>query len=171
MQNIKEVFLKAIKTEQDGIEFYAKAEKQTRHPLGKKMFSSFIADEKTHLRILKNLTEEMLSAEDRGYLKEKGPKAKLRTAFQESTSRAEKVTETNPDDIQALQIAMNMESEGYKYYTNAAKQATDPDIKALLSRLAKDENDHFEILQNTLFLLEKSGNWFLWEEKGLLDGG
>ena len=170
MENLKEALETAMRMEKEGIEFYSKAGKQTTHPMGKQMFLSFVEDEKEHLRILKNLAAEILSKEDLAYLQTKGPKGRLKTAFQQNKSEVKEALASNPDDIQALKIAINMETEGYKYYKETAAQTSDADIKALLLRLGKDENDHFEILQNTLTFLVSSGDWFLWEERGLLDG-
>jgi hypothetical protein len=40
-----------------------------------------------------------------------------------------------------------------------------------LKRLVEEEKEHLQLLQNTHSYLKNSGDWFLWEEKGLLDGG
>ena len=75
------------------------------------------------------------------------------------------------DEIEALKIGMEMETRGYKLYKEAAREAGTTEERKLLERLASEENQHYTMLQNTHTYLEHTGEWFIWEERGLLDGG
>ncbi|GAG57428.1 unnamed protein product, partial [marine sediment metagenome] len=77
----------------------------------------------------------------------------------------------NPDELEALKIGIDMELESIKFYQTALEKSKDNHQKAFLRRLVEEEKEHHQLLQNTHSYLKNSGDWFLWEEKGLLDGG
>lgn len=64
-----------------------------------------------------------------------------------------------------------VEDESVNFYEDCLKKIADKRAKLLLERLVMEEREHYRILQNTCSFLEDSGEWFLWEEKGILDGG
>ncbi len=77
----------------------------------------------------------------------------------------------NPDEMEVLRIGMDMELESIKFYQTALEKSKDDHQKAFLVRLVEEEKEHHQLLQNTHSYLKNSEDWFLWEEKGLLDGG
>ena len=50
-------------------------------------------------------------------------------------------------------------------------KTADPGARKVLEFLAKEEEKHFEVLQNMQRYLSDPKNWFLEQEQGLLDGG
>ena len=158
---MNEALALAIQTEQDGIAYYTAAAERTADTMGKKMFMSLVADEKRHLAILKKLScEEDVCIDDLGSVM---PKERLRTIFSEAgTSSADLPAEAG--DLEALRLAMEMERKGYEQYRRAAVDAKDPDVARIYERLASEENEHWEILQDTLSYLEDTGNWYMWAE-------
>jgi rubrerythrin len=66
---------------------------------------------------------------------------------------------------------MGKETESYKLYNEAAKDSTDPKVKAMFERMAKEENQHYEILEQTRYYLKEYSNWSIWEEGGPIEGG
>ncbi|KKL88679.1 hypothetical protein LCGC14_1922270 [marine sediment metagenome] len=77
----------------------------------------------------------------------------------------------NPDELEALKIGMDMELESVEFYQTALEKSEDNLQKAFLRRLVEEEKEHLQLLQNTHSYLKNSGDWFLWEEKALLNGG
>jgi len=77
----------------------------------------------------------------------------------------------NSDELEALKIGMDMESKSVEFYQGALEKTQDSHQKAFFNRLIDEEKEHYELLQNTRSYLKDSGEWFLWEEKALLDGG
>ncbi|NQU67358.1 MAG: hypothetical protein HQ510_05390 [Candidatus Marinimicrobia bacterium] len=49
-----------------------------------------------------------------------------------------------------LEFAMKEEQDAYKYYTEAASQIADEDMKKFLIHLAKMEIDHYNVLKKKL---------------------
>ncbi len=162
----------AIKMEVDGMAFYAEAAKNTTDPLGKKMFESFVEDERRHLQALENIFKGVSYMTFDEMFQNRSPNKTIHTIFSNAKKEMEKPqAQANPDDIKALVMAMKMEKEGYDYYIDISKNSENEDIRKLFTVLAKEENEHFTLLQNSHTFLTDTGNWYLWEEMGGLDGG
>lgn len=170
MNNFFKVIRTAIRMEGDGIDFYHKAVEKTSHPFGKKMFLSFIEDEKRHLNALRQILADLRFSDFDRFFGEK-PRQKIENIFREVKNEIKERIATNPDELEALKIGMDMELESVEFYQTALEKSEDNHQKAFLRRLIEEEKEHFQLLQNTHSYLKDSGDWFLWEEKGLLDGG
>jgi len=171
MNNLSKAIKTAIKMEEDGIDFYQKAARKCSHPFGSKMFLSFAEDEKRHLAVLKDiLTDLKLSGSNR-FFEEKPPRERIKTIFQDLKNEIKERIAANPDELEALKIGMDMESKSVEFYQDALEKAEDSPLKRFFRRVIEEEKQHYQLLQNTHSYLEDSGEWFLWEERGLLDGG
>lgn len=159
----------AIKLETDGMKFYREASEKSSHPFGKKMFLSFVEDEKRHITILKELFGDTKAWKEA--TKGPGPQEKVKTIFTEVSDEIQERIAADPDDIEAIKIALDFEKEGYDFYQKFARETSDPDEKEVFERLGYEESQHFTILQNMYQYLEDTGHWFCHEERGLLDGG
>jgi rubrerythrin len=155
----------AIKMEQKAIAFYNDAAEKTDHPFGKRMFLSFVDDEKDHLCMLRDLAEKEQVA-----FKINEPKKDIRTIFDElKDEMIDKISATT-DEIGAIRVAMDMEKEGFHYYEKIASESPDERERALFERLAHEEEQHFRLLENTFEYLNDTGNWFMWEEYSIVEG-
>ncbi len=170
-EKISQILNTAIQMETEGIEFYHNLSKKASHPFGKKMFLSFAEDEKLHLAVLKDIARELEIPDIDDVFKKGTPEERGRTIFQEGRKDRKEKISAHPDEIQALEIAMEMEREGYELYKGRAEKTLDSKERALFQRLALEENEHFKILQNTHSYLKNPREWFLWEEKAIIDGG
>ena len=164
----------ALKMEQDSIDFYADAAHKAGIELGRSMFESLVKDERRHLQALQRLikdvdpaapVEEILSARGRSF------KSEISTVFSEARSQISERIPAGADDLEALKVAMDLEKKGYAHYGEVAEKADNETVKNVYLMLQKEEDEHFSFLQNTYQYLDSSGDWFLWEEQGLLDGG
>jgi len=164
----------AVKMEEDSIDFYAEAARKAGNALGRSMFESLTRDEHRHLEALQRLVkdiaptapvEEILSARGRSF------KSQISTVFSEAREQIGERIPAGADDLEALKLAMDLEKKGYAYYGEVAQKADNETVKNVYLMLQSEEDEHFSFLQNTYQYLESSGDWFLWEEQGLLDGG
>lgn len=155
----------AIKMEQEAVDFYTQCAEKTHNPIGKKMFLSIAEDEKHHIACAMHVENkrEFTPAETR-------PIHDMKKIFEQNkTSMMERVSSTT-DEVQALEMAMKMEEAAIHFYQNAASQTSDPAEKAFFECLIRDEEEHFAIFQNTHSFLSDTGNWFMWEERGIVEG-
>ncbi|KAB2831811.1 MAG: ferritin family protein [Candidatus Dadabacteria bacterium] len=156
----------AIRMETDAIKFYREASEKVQNTVGKKMFLSIMEDEKRHLdmlrEIFKGLEITVLNV---------SPMKNIRTIFEEfKEEMMNRVTATN-DELESFRIAMTMEKEGMEFYRKQAKEAVSPKEQALFERLVKEEEEHHAVFANTYSFLKDTGNWYLWEEHSIVDGG
>lgn len=162
----------AMKMEVDGISYYTECAEKTNNPLGKKMFLSLVEDEKRHLKALETLFKEVDYTTMLKLLQESSPENKITTVFSHDDKETTvALNNVDPDDIKALETAMQMEKSGYDYYCELAEREGNEDGKKLYELLAREENGHYTLLSNTHTYLNDTGNWFLWGEEGMIDGG
>ena len=50
--------------------------------------------------------------------------------------------------IDALEVSLSIERQGFIFYDKAAKSATDPRVRDVFLYLANEENEHIQSLQN-----------------------
>ncbi len=156
----------AIKMETDAISFYKEAAEKAQHPVGKKMFLSIADDEKRHLQILESIFKGVDIT-----MKDVNPMQNIQSIFERhKDDMAERVPAT-ANEMDALKVAMDMEKEGIEFYKKAAAEATSEKEKALFERLVKEEEKHYQVFANTYFFMSDTGNWFMWEEHSIVDGG
>jgi rubrerythrin len=156
----------AIKMETDAMTFYRKAVGRTSHPLGKRLFEGFVADELRHLKMLQdimnNLNIDVASVH---------PKQDIKTVFSELKDQMMERVNATTDEIEAVKVALDFEKAGYRFYEQAALEAEDEKEKKLFEVLTVEEQRHYETLENTSRFLEDTGDWFMWDEHGMLEGG
>jgi rubrerythrin len=156
----------AIKMEKDAIDFYKEAAEKTTHPVGKKMFLSITEDEKRHLQMLSQIFKEVGVKID-----EVSPMKNMKTVFASmKDSMMQKIAATR-DELEAFKIAMQMEKEGIEFYRKTEAGVQKEKEKALFARLIKEEEQHYAIFSNTYNFMIDTGNWFMWEEHGIVEGG
>lgn len=155
----------AIKMETDAMKFYREAIGKTGHPLGKRIFEGFVVDELRHLRMLQdimnNLDIEVTVVH---------PKQDIKTVFSELKDQMMQRISATTGEREAVKIALDFEKEGYRFYEEAAREAAEDKEKKLFEVLAVEEKRHYELLENTHRFLENTGDWFMWEEHGILEG-
>ncbi len=162
---LTETVEKAIKMETDAVKFYKEASQKTSHPFGRKMFEGFVKDEARHLRMLEDILKGLDIDPHVQCLGD------VRTVFSDLRDQMLERIAATTDEKEAIRIAMKMEQEGYRYYKEALENATDPTEKRLFEVLMKEEERHYQLLNNTYSFLEDTGNWFMWKELSIVEGG
>lgn len=156
----------ALKMETDAIAFYTEAARKTKYAAGKKMFESIAADEKRHLAMISSILKGLNITH-----KEVEPIASVKTVFERLKNEMMKKVEATEDELEAFKIAMQMEKEGKQFYEKTLTQVKTEREKALFRRLIHEEEQHFSMFANTYEFLADTGNWFMWEERGIVEGG
>lgn len=156
----------AMKMETDAISFYTEAARKTVHPIGKKMFMAITDDEKQHLAMISQILKGLdITPADVTPLK------KVKTIFEAMKGDMMRKAEATHDELEAFKMAMKMEKEGVAFYQETLSASKKEKERRLLERLIEEERQHYSIFANTCQFLENTGSWFLWEERGILEGG
>lgn len=156
----------AIKMETDAIKFYKEASDKCNHVVGKKMFLSIAEDEKRHLDMLSQIFKGLDLR-----IKDVSPMKNIKTIFEQMKDEMLEKVEATSDELDAFKIAMQMEREGVEFYKKAASDAPTENEKRLFERLVHEEEQHYAVFANTYFFMSDTGNWFMWEEHSIVDGG
>jgi rubrerythrin len=103
-------------------------------------------------------------------IKDVSPMGEVKTVFESLKDSMMKKVAASKDELDAFKIAMEMEKEGRQFYQKSLEAATTDKEKALFKRLIEEEREHYEMFENTYSHLSDTGNWFLWEERGVIEG-
>ncbi|MGO9614469.1 MAG: DUF892 family protein [Dissulfurispiraceae bacterium] len=156
----------AIKMETDAIKFYNESAGKTNNPVGKKMLLSIAEDEKRHLEMLTQIFKGLDIT-----IKEAQPIKVIRTIFEEMKDKMMERVQASTDELEAFKIAAEMEQHGIEFYKKAALEAPAEKERKLFERLAAEEEEHYAVFSNSYSFMSDTGNWFMWEEHGIVDGG
>lgn len=146
LQIAKEAELKAA-------QFYADGAAKTNNPLGKKLLQSLTEFEQYHFQKLTELENS---------LKEKGSFIKY-TGRELNVSASSLIMDKHEADkvsaLGILSIAMDLEVEAKDRYKALIELTTDPDGKAMFTRLAEEEGNHYRIVSDAYWNLSNRGVW------------
>lgn len=155
----------AVNMEKDAIAFYTEAAKKTKSPAGKKMFQTITLDEMRHLEMITQIINGLNITH-----KDVSPMQNVKTVFASMKNEMMKKIEATSDELEAFKIAMNMEKEGVAFYEKTLAGSKKEKERALLEVLIGEEKQHYDLFANTYQFLENTGNWFLWDERGIVEG-
>jgi rubrerythrin len=157
----------ARKTEMDGRKFYVQTAAGTENPLARRMFESLAAAEEHHLALIDKLAagEFEAPAYDHDFYRN------LTTLFSEVGGDVKPLAASTPDDIAALDIAIEMEDKSMAFYRKWAETGAEDQVRKFCARMYAEEEDHWRILQSTKDYLDSTGNWFMVQEGWSFDGG
>jgi rubrerythrin len=162
----------AIALEKEGREFFLQAAERTGHPLGKQIFHSLADDELRHLRRVTQIFEalENKAAWPKTQPQKYQPKS-FHTIFEEAKDHLKKIVKPQADDMEALKVGLTYEDQSYKFYQDLAQKASSTPEKEFYQQLAAEENNHYQIIQETRTYLEKPWDWYADQEHQIYEGG
>lgn len=141
-----DAIMRALELEKETFDFYTAAEQKTFHPAGKRIFRWLAKTEEEHYL---RLTELYTSLHDGG-----------RWVFYGGSTIA--IEPEGPDhvgfdtgDLEALEIAMDIERKGIDFFDELAARTTDPDGKGMLQTLRDEEKEHLRVVEEKYRSLRK----------------
>lgn len=162
----------AIQMEIDGREFYLKASRASTSDLGIKLLRSLADEENLH----RQKFEEIYRAiEAKGgwpevTFKPDGGQA-LRTIFALATEDMSPATIPQTTELDAVQMAMDMESRSYDFYQARIEKAAYDAEREFYRALSVQEREHQLVLLDYYEYLKDPAAWFVEKEHPSLDGG
>jgi len=177
MSTILEDIKFSIELEEKGYNFYKATAEKAKNPLAKSTLSGLAQRELLHKEKItdfyKSLTGEKALKD--GWLKEvevppsrKDLLAPILKKLKDSLSAKDLSTEA--DINEAYKIAEGLEKDSFILYTKIATETKDETAKKFFKSLAEEENEHFEILEETLEYLNRPGDWFKEKERWIVEG-
>jgi len=162
----------ALQMEIDGKEFYLKSARNSSSTLGKKLYKTLARAEDEHLKRFKRI---FLSVEK----KEDWP---ITIPITDESKAPDNIfalvnweLDNNPrateSELEAVQIAISMESKSYDFYLEQHKKTRDYPASEYYQALADEEKDHFLLLLDYQEYLTNPASYFTETEHSSLDGG
>lgn len=153
------VFDFAMKMELDGKTYYERVAAESAIPGLRTVFTRLAADEQKHYDIFQALqrqTEGAPTMEDSSVLEF------ARNVFEDLLSRGE--APSFQGDLEGYRYAMKMEADSVTLYEDAARREKNEEVKALLLRIAAEEQKHFAILENIYDFANAPNQYLAWRE-------
>ena len=136
------VFDFAMEMEDNGYVYYTNLARSATLPGLKTIFSSLAEDECKHFKLFRELkagNEEWSMAESDTLVTAKNVFSLL--------PRSTELREIS-GVLPAYKHAMKLEADSFRFYEEAADKENNPGVKALLLKIAGEEHQHFNILEN-----------------------
>ncbi|OGP31799.1 MAG: hypothetical protein A2073_03980 [Deltaproteobacteria bacterium GWC2_42_11] len=161
-ENIAAYLKTAVNTEITGYGFYLHAADMVSDEHGKNIFKHLAKEELEHIKVLSTIADafegggKWLTYEDAltVYISS-GKELPIFPLDNELIRRLGK----NPEDIDALNIAIKAEEDAIVYYVSYLKSASDEGEKVLLTKLLEMEKNHLKLLRWEYESLIHTGFW------------
>lgn len=136
-KEMMDALMRAMEIEKETFDFYTKAERKTFNPDGKRIFRWLARTEEEHYL---KLTELCNSLHEGG-----------RWVFYGGSTISLDPSEGHgvgfdTSDLEALEVAMEIEKRGIAYFGDLAKKTADPDGKSMLETLRNEEKEHLRVI-------------------------
>lgn len=143
----------AIKMEVDGQKFYLEQAEKNKNNKLYNLFFNLAEEEKYHENILRNKYDEIeYKLEDKDTLSEK------KNIFKDLEDFKSEI-KVSPDQLDIYRAALEQEKQGIELYKDFLAQAVDTAEKELYDFLVKQEENHFEIIEDLILLIKKTDDW------------
>ena len=163
----------AISMEEEGYSAYMSAAGKSANALGRSTLLAIAEKELMHKAEIEKFYDKFTGKSLAGSTVKPDLAAseKIRKdIFEKIRTELKNIAELEGDLAKTYQISMEMESKAYDFYKSIAKETENADARDLFNFLAKEENIHFELLQDTFLYLTSPAEWYEKEEKWLVEG-
>ncbi len=163
----------AIKMEEDGRGFYLKSAKTAKNAVAKKLLVSLADQELKHIERINEIhggLKEEKDWADFGKSITKQAKAKLALVFKPLSASEKKRLKADPSNLRAIEMAMRKEANSYNYYETQEKETVIPVAGKFYSRLKKEEEHHYELLEEAQLYLSETESWYVKTEGRVVEG-
>ncbi len=167
---IMEVLELALQMETDGREFYTKAG-QKGSKLTRDLFERLARDEEVHYRRFEQIYEAIKAERSWPDIKLESDQGKgLKSLFAQATSELGKEIKVEGSELEALKVAMDMETKSYDLYHRRSGETSSPIERRFYQTLAGEERGHYLALSDAHEYLSDPAGWFTKTEHWSLDG-
>ncbi len=162
--DILSVLSESLEMEKKGHKFYKEGAEKIKNSLGRKMLTRLAEDELIHIRRIKEIYDSLKSGKMSEVAIEEKPIEKFDEIFgrmkEQMEEALEDLSEVGVDDEEIINVALELESHAKFYYQEAAKKAKDEKVKHFCELLAKEEQNHYDLLVNTNKYLDNPSLFF-----------
>lgn len=155
----------AIDMERKGHDYYTEQAKDPENPMVEKVLKSLASQELDHIEVIKDIAKgKDASPED---IPEVNMEEQVKQVYQEF-SEAEKEN-WKAERTSVYEHALELEEKLYNLYEDMVKDAEDQKEKEFFEAIMKEENKHWESIQNVVYYITDHDRWMA-EEEGKIWG-
>ena len=162
---VKEAIQTAIQMEKDGYNFYKKAAAQTSSEMGRSVFESIADDELVHLETFQKMFNEAVGTTEWDTLVQSNKKYADLNVFPKDLKTVEG-TRPDTNELDALRMAMDSETEAIDYYNEILSKTDDEDVKKIIDMIIEQEKRHYFLLEQEFSHLSSTGYWYEFDYLG-----
>jgi len=141
--------------ERRGYTFYTNASRKTKNDSGRLMFQRLAVEESDHLRRLQDEHRTLLQKNQ--WLKREPTRLPLSRKIAEDIFPQKELLKVEvkdtTTDLDALNIAMDLERRSHRFFKDFAKQISDAKGKKIFMEFAEDEQSHLQALMDEYKML------------------
>jgi rubrerythrin len=166
----------SIELEEKGYAFYSETAKKTANPLAAATLASLAEREMEHINRINEFYRSLTGEQpliDNWLLTVEVPPSRaelLQPILSRLKSGLNKRFETTADINEAYQIAEGLERDSFTLYDKIAAESSDPTAGKFFAALAREEREHYAILDETLQYLNHPADWFRQQERWIVEG-
>jgi len=165
----------AIKMERTGYKVYMDGAKRTKNILGKYTLEMIGKKELDHIKAIETFMKAIAAGgSDPGRaiseIKPKGKADYYKPLMKELSKDLGAKALKDPELEASYNAAMKLETRSYDLYKRLEGGSSNPEAKKFFQFLMKEENTHYEILQDTLRYLDNPADWFREQERWIVEG-
>jgi len=150
-----EIVGKAYQIETDGYTFYSMTAERAQKPAVQELFAKLASDEVQHQAFLKSVAKNYDERGVQAFRTDGRIPGADALSSQVFTGRFREQAAGAQFELAVLSIGMTLETNAIKYFTTAAKQATDKEVKEFYTFLATWESQHYDALQHLFNLVRE----------------
>lgn len=150
---IFDIIQKAYQIEMDGYTFYSMTAERAQKPAVQELFAKLASDEVQHQAFLRSVARNYAAKGTAAFAFETRVPDRGEIHSQVFTGRFREQASGAQFETAVLSIGMTLESNAMKYFTDAARQASDKEVTQFYQFLADWEKQHFDALKNLFDLV------------------
>jgi len=143
----------AMKMEKDGKEYYEKHAAEIDDPEMEKILKELAEEEQRHFEVFRRLRENPVDISGGAKLKGSDTLKNVKNLFEKMAANKERKP-YGENAISVWRKALDTEIESEEFYKEKAAEETDPAKKELLLRIAKEENNHKQMIDSVMIYMK-----------------
>ncbi len=168
--NLQRALETAIKMEKTGYDLYMKAAQKTSNKLGRSTLEAIAVKELDHIKAIEEFSENHIGKAIES-IDPKDKKDYVRAVMDKFAKYLDENIAKDSDLEKAYKAAMGLEKSSYGFYKDLLGKSGDPQAKKFFEFLMGEENNHYELLSETLEYLNDPKDWYREKERWVVEGG
>ena len=168
--NLQRALETAVKMEKTGYDLYMKAAQKTSNKLGSATLEAIAVKEFDHIKAIEEFAQKNLDKAVES-INPKDKKDYVRAIMDKLAKYLDENITKDSDLEKAYKAAIGLEKSSYSFYKDLLNRSTDPRSKKFFEFLMGEENNHYELLSETLEYLNAPKDWYREKERWVVEGG